>query len=413
MSSDASTVSGVDDALDRLSPWPASIVVGLAIGFYGVARLLVQGTTVLGITDQVPWGILISTYEFFLLTSVGVVVGVVALSLVFGVERFDVLLERSLLLALATLVAGLTTILVSLGQPLRSIVYAIVGANPSSPIWWVVALAGPFGAVLLALLALHAVEGAATRQRTLALGVVAVLLGVGLAVAAGMIFGTAEARSYYGGPIAPVYFLLTALLSGVAAVALVAGVEARRGDGDRRDQVASLLVEDLRPMLGLLVAATLLVAFVKAVYGLTATSDSTAMAYEQLLFGSFGPVYWLLGVVLGMLVPLVLLGAPQTRTTDGVLAASALALLGLFVTRYEFVVGGQVVALTAQSGNEYPIASYAPSGTELAVVVFAFALCALVYTLGVRALDHWTLPGGSTVPEAPGTTAESRGGDDD
>ncbi|MFW6435849.1 MAG: NrfD/PsrC family molybdoenzyme membrane anchor subunit [Halovenus sp.] len=393
----------------RVYSWIAVVALGILVGLYGVVRLLTEGTVVLGITDQVPWGILISTYEFFLLMSAGVMVGVVALSLVFDLERFDVVLKRAALVALATLSAGLFTILVSLGQPLRPFVHALVNANLSSPMWWVICFAGVFGAVLLALVVvLHRDVGSDTLTR--GLGIAGLFAGLGVAVAAGMIFGTAEIRSYYGGPLAPVYFVLTGLLTGVAAIAVATVGEVKLTSSEPSDDLRELLTGTVAPLLGLLLGATLLLALVKAAYGLTATSNSTALAYEQMLLGSFGPVYWIVGILLGLLVPLGLLAIPATRTADGVFAASVFALLGVFVMRYEFVVGGQVAALVSDGGNQYPVASYAPSGTELAVVVFAFALCALVYTAGSWLLNVESAETGRmrTTPTTAGT-----GGDDD
>ncbi|WP_138005530.1 NrfD/PsrC family molybdoenzyme membrane anchor subunit [Halalkalirubrum salinum] len=366
----------------RFVSWLVLIGAGFLVGLYGAFRVLTEGTIALGISNQLPWGILISTYEFFLLTSAGIMVGIVSLALVFDVGRFDRLLKRGLLLALATLAAGLFTIAIGLGRPERPIIHAVINANPSSPIWWVIMFAGTFGAVLVALLVLVETDWVDSPSLTKLVGVAGLGVGLAVMVAAGMIFGTLPARPYYGGALAPVYFIITGILSGIAAVGAVVIAEHKLTGRDMSPELSALMTDYVGKLVGVLAGAGLVIAAIKAIYGLTSTSDSTAMAYEQMLLGSFAPIYWGLGILVGLVVPIALMTAKRTRTPTGVLAASAAALVGLFVTRYEFVVGGQVVALTADPGHQYPIVSYIPSGVEIALIVFALALAAFIYTAG-------------------------------
>lgn len=372
--------------------WIALLGVGLLVGLYGAVRLLLEGTVVLGIDSQLPWGILISTYEFFLLLSAGIMIGVVSIALVFGVTRFEPLVKRGVVLALATLAAGLFTIAIGLGRPERPAIQVLVSPNLSSPMWWVIVFAGAFGVALVVLLYLFERGGAESRRLTAAVGVVGLLAGVAVAVGAGSIFGFAETRPYYGGPLAPVYFVLTAVLSGVAAMGFVVVAEYKARAKEMSPELRELVTRYIGTSLGVLLGVTLLTVAVKAIYGLTATSESTAMAYEHMLFGSFAPLYWGLGILVGLVVPLFLVLYPGTRTLDDVMIASGMALVGLFVTRYEFVVGGQVVALVQDPSYEYPLVSYAPSLVEVSLVVFAVALVALVYTLGSRVLDLEAVP---------------------
>lgn len=406
----------------RYFAWLAVIAIGFLAGAYGSIRLLTEGTVVLGISNQLPWGILISTYEFFLLTSAGIVVGVVSLAAVFGVDRFDRLLKRGVLLALATLGAGLFTIVIGLGRPERPMVHAVINANPSAPIWWVIMFAGAFGAVLVALFVLVATDWAAsvpgvdrigTNTLTRLVGAAGLVVGLAVMIAAGMIFGTLPARPYYGGPLAPVYFLVTGIFSGVAAIGAVVVAEYMVTGREMSAELERLVTGTLGKLLGGLAGAALIVGLVKATYGLTATSDSTALAYEHMLLGSFAPLYWGVGIILGLVVPIVLMAIPRTRTPQSVLAASGLALLGLFVTRYEFVVGGQVVALTNDPSHQYPLVSYVPSGVEVAIVVFAIALCAFIYTIGIRLMDSEGRIGAREARTNGGAAAEHGGHDNE
>jgi molybdopterin-containing oxidoreductase family membrane subunit len=390
-----------------------AIALGLFVGAYGAVRLLLEGTVVLGISNQLPWGILISTYEFFLMMSAGTMVGVVALSLAFNVRRFDRIVKRALLLTLATLGAGLFTILIGLGRPERPMIQAVINANPSSPIWWVIMIAGTFGAVVVALFVLVETDLIESPGTIRAVGIVGFIVGLAVMVAAGMIFGTIQTRPYYGGPIAPLYFVVTGVFSGVAAVSAVLLTEYKVTGRTMDAEIEELLTDTLGKLLGVLAGGALLIALVKATYGLTSTSDSTAMAYEQMLLGSFAPLYWGVGILLGLVVPVALMAYAGTRTPNGVLAASVAALIGLFVTRYEFVVGGQVVALTGDPSHQYPLVSYVPSGIELALVVLAFAICALVYTAGSLLLELDDESTGTAETRRGAATADPRGADNE
>ena len=362
--------------------WIALIASGLAIGGYGIYRVLVDGTVALGISSQFPWGLLISTYEFFLLMGAGIIISVVTLGLVFRIEGAELVLKRGVFLGAASVAAGLFAISISLGRPERPLVHALINANLSSAIWWVVMFAGLLVGLVFLLVVSIERDDLVTPTLSKTLGVVAFLVSLAVTVGAGFIFGMAEARPYYGSMFAPLYFLLTGVLSGVALVGFAIAAEFKLTANEMCIEMEEFLTQRLSLGLGALAGLGLLFAIVKAVYGLTATSESTAMAYEHMLLGSFAPIYWGLGIVVGLVVPLALMLYPKTRTVNGVLVSGAAVLVGVFVTRYEFVIGGQVVALSPDPGYEYPIVSYAPSFVETALVIFAFALCALVYTAG-------------------------------
>ncbi|AFZ74429.1 NrfD/PsrC family molybdoenzyme membrane anchor subunit [Natronobacterium gregoryi] len=398
----------------RFYAWLAAIAVGLVVGLYGVVTLLLEGTAALGIDSQLPLGILLSTYEFFLMMSAGIMIGVIAVAAIFGISKYELVLKRGIVLSLATLAAGLFTIVIGLGRPERPAIQVFLSPNLSSPIWWMIMAAGLFGITLLALLYLLQWSDVDSRRPVTIVGVIGLLAGISVVVFAGMIFGLAETRPYYGGPLAPIYFLITGVMSGIAAMGLVTVAEYKATGTELGSELGEFVTKYVGGSLAAMLGLTIFAVAVKVIYGLTATSTSVAMAYEHMLLNSsFAPIYWLVGIVVGLIVPLALLLYPGTRTPNGVLAASAMALVGLFVTRYEFVVGGQVVSLTNDPSLQYPLVSYVPSGVELAIVVFAFALAALVYTVGQLLIDLDELPASLGDAEPATATPASAGGDDD
>src|SRR3990172_7710958 len=62
-----------------------------------------------GVTREIPWGILISTYIFFVVTSTGLCI-VSSIGHVFGVKDFMPIAKRSVFLSIVTITAGFVVI---------------------------------------------------------------------------------------------------------------------------------------------------------------------------------------------------------------------------------------------------------------------------------------------------------------
>ncbi len=404
----------IRDAGPRTYAWLGLIALGLLIGMYGALLTLIEGTTVLGLSDQVPWGVLISTYVFFALLSTGICIGITSLSSVFGMKTFDPLVKRGVLLSLLTLAAGGLVIMAGLGQPFRAIPQMLLSPNPSAPMWWMIVLYSVYGGALVAEFYLLDRAEKPSQRLTLAVGIVALVAPILAGGMLGAIFGTAEARPYYGGIFASVYLLVTAVFSGVALLTAVTIAERRLTDATASAVDETLLTGTLAKYLGVLAGVTLLLTAFRHVYGLVATNEALALAHEHMLFGAHGVWALGVGVGLGMVVPFALLSLPRTRTVGGVFTASVLALVGLFASRLEFVLGGQVVALTNDPSHQFPLVSYAPSAAEIAIVVFGFALFALLYTAGRLVFDLDEHPDhGATEMTHPNSAATTEVTDDD
>jgi len=404
----------VRDAGPRAYAWGGLVALGLLIGAYGALLTLVEGTTVLGLSDQVPWGILISTYVFFALSSTGICIGVTSLSSVFGITAFAPLMKRGVLLSLFTLAAGGSVIMSGLGQPFRAVPQMLLSPNPSAPMWWMIGLYSVYGSALVAEFYLLDRAEQPSRRLTVGVGLVALVAPILAGGMLGGIFGTAEARPYYGGIFASVYLLVTAVFSGVALLTAVTIVERRLTDATAAAVDETLLTDTLATYLGALAGATLLLTALRHVSGLVATDEALALAHEHMLLGTHGAWALGVGVGIGMVVPFALLALPRTRTVGGVFTASVLALIGLFASRLEFVLGGQVVALTDDPSHQFPLVSYAPSVAEVAIVVFGFALFAFLYTTARLLFDLDERPDhGATEMTRSNSTATPEVTDDD
>lgn len=174
----------------------------------------------------------------------------------------------------------------------------------------------------------------------------------------------------------PLYFLLTAFLSGIAAISLASITTSWGRSRQFTPEVVDISCR-LRKLLVGVLGITLLFTFWKVLVGLYAEP------YRE-IYGDVirGPL-WQSEVILGLGFPLILAilaGYRRIRAVPAVLAASGLVLVGLFMGRLDMVLAGQALPLKALIAPE--LSSYIPSAAEIMVVVGALSLCVLLYAIG-------------------------------
>ena len=247
--------------LTRFNVWIALLTAVTALGFSAILAGFLRGHEVtFNTTPGVPWGILISAYLFFVIPASGLCL-LSALGHIFGLERFEPLSKRAILLAIVLMLSGFLVIASDLERPWLMPLYVLVTPNPTSAIWWMGTL---YSIYFIALVveyfflcraeAIHRVQAASgsapwlyrilavgaklatesSRRRSLRLARIAGTAGIVLAIAAlstlGAVFGLTGSRSLWHGPLLPVYFVLSALLAG-GAVLILATVLTYRTNG--------------------------------------------------------------------------------------------------------------------------------------------------------------------------------------
>ena len=178
----------------------------------------------------------------------------------------------------------------------------------------------------------------------------------------------------------PVFFVLTALLSGTAAlIVLYFLLEGKVS--------ASPVLPALRKLLTLFLAITLFFSIWKLITGLYGNIPAKADAYRALFSGPYAFHFWGLEIGIGLIVPLVLLFYKQTRLK--IFSAALLSLVGLFFMRYNLVIGGLIVPLDVIDQLPLPLSylSYSPSWVELSIVGLGFGFTGLMYLLAEKRFD--------------------------
>jgi predicted membrane protein len=197
-----------------------------------------------------------------------------------------------------------------------------------------------------------------------------VLAAIGIPVAcflhgyAGFIFGSVKANALWMSPLMPVIFIMSAVVSGIALCMLTYIVirewqafRSRRHGGMREAREIKgaeqhVIDTAARYLLGFLVAAISLEMLDLIFRGYTAMKSWDIL--RSVMYGKDFMNIFVLQYTLGNLVPFVLLLLPG-RTLKRTVLALLLVLFGVFMMRWNVVIGGQAFSLSFSGYMHYEI----------------------------------------------------------
>ena len=343
--------------------------------------------------EFIYWSIQIVMYPYM----TGLVAGAFVLSSlyhVFGQKDLEGLARFSLVFSLALLIVAPMTLLFHLQQPFRALnpmitphftsaiaafgmVFAVYFLIVVVEIWFVYrryfveqvnALKGNTSAsarvkklmyYLLALGAMNIDEKALATDKK----AVTILAAVGIPVAlflhgyAGFIFGSVKANALWMSPLMPVIFIMSAVVSGIALsmITYIVIMEYKkfqavlaRGRGDETVQVISgvemdVITKAARYLIGFLIAAISLEILDLVFRGYTAMKSWDIL--RQVMFREDFINIFILQYLMGNLIPLALILLPRLTIRRTVIAL-AMILFGVFMMRWNVVIGGQAFSLS-------------------------------------------------------------------
>ncbi len=363
-----------------LRAWVGLLLALCAVGAVGAVLALPPGWEVLGTSPSFEWGILITAYVFFAITTSGLCLAS-SLGTVFGIEMFLPLEKRHAVLAWLTLVTAFGIIALDLHYPISMVFGAVLSPSPFSPMWWM----GVFYGVYLVSLSIEVWSIFAGRWEIHRYACVfSSIIAVAAPTTLGAVFAVLAARPYWHGAFTPPAMVTMAVLSGTALLGIVFWAVYRyRLAGWER--AGSLAIPAIRLILTIgLVVAALVVAW-QILWGMYGVIPGLADANRAVFAGPLALQFWVVRVGIGLLAPLALLLYPRTRTPKGLFWTSVLVFVGIFADRCIFVSAGQIVPGTAVGGVvSTPYAEYFPSLVEIAIVLGAFGFFGLAYTLAER-----------------------------
>lgn len=379
--------------------------------------------------EYIYWTIQIVMYPFM----TGLVAGAFVLSSlyhVFGVKQLKGIARFSLVFSFALLPVAMLPLMLHLQQPLRGIevmltphftsaiaafgiVFTTYGMIVASELWFVYrkhfvesalglkarerrGAGEQFAYLLFSALtmgaydvsheALEADERAVKKLAAVGIPVACFLHGY-----AGFIFGSVKANALWMTPLMPVIFICSAVVSGIALCILtyIVTMEIRKALAARRPELPSkeelksaesqVVVMTSRYLLMFMVAAITLELLDLVFRGYTAVKSwdiLRSVIYERDFVNIFVVQYGL-----GNLVPLVLFLVPGLTIRRAILG-TALVLLGVFMMRWNVVIGGQAFSSSFSGFMHYTLPIWPDSmenfkeglGGALLVAVVPFLL---------------------------------------
>jgi Ni/Fe-hydrogenase subunit HybB-like protein len=403
--------------------------------------------------EYVYWSIQIVMYPFM----TGLVAGAFVLSSlyhVFGIKQLKDIARFALVFSFALLPAALVPLLLHLQQPFRGInvlmtphftsaiaafgiVFSTYFAIVASEVWFIYrrhfvtravelkkksgkTLREKLSSAFYRMLTLGAYDLSDKALRTDAKAV-KVLAGVGIPVAlflhgyAGFIFGSVKANALWMTPLMPVIFIVSAIVSGIALclLAYIGAMEFRKFRARRRrvrtgssaggEDIGGVEVSVVR------ITARYLVLFLVLAVSLelldTVFRGYTAVkswdVVKSAVYGHEFRQVFVLQYGIGNFLPLVLLLIPRLTVRRAVVSV-ALVLFGVFMMRWNVVIGGQSFSLTLAGYMRY-VLPIVPESWEtfkeglfgaLSVLLFPFVL---FYFL-VKVCPVFAVPGDRPAP---------------
>lgn len=355
----------------------AGLVISLAIVF---SNLMSSGHASFNTTSNgVTWGLPVVNYVFFVLTSTGLTF-VASLAMVFGFKEFYPIAKRCIWVALVTLIAGFASLALELGHPFRMLWAIPLSFQYLSPLNWM----GVFYLIYLVLLLfkfqkVNTNDWNSSGSRTLGIAsFVAVVVAHGTL---GGVFGAMVMRPMWYGSLVPIYFLLTAAVSGAAFAVLITYLTYGSA-GNMPEKVRKLMVGSMSKVFAAVLAIVILAVVSRTVIGLWTNADGMQV-WDHIVAS---PWYWI-EIILMVAAFLMLINSSSP------MLPAVMVIVSLFIGRYEFIVSGQVVPLF--KGSWVPgLIEYTPSLTEWMITLMAFSIAFAGWALGEKKLNLAAEPGG-------------------
>ena len=375
------TQAACPDCISKISNVRLTVgLAGLAAGLVAIAGLLSGGHATFNTSSLLTWGLPVSTYVFFVLTSTGLTF-VASLAMVFGMKDFYPIAKRCVWGAVVTLVIGFISLGLEIGNPIRMLWVIPTNWAVSSPMWWMGLFYLTY-AVLLVWKFMLINKGDWDSPRSKAVGIASFIAVIFAHATLGSVFGMMAMRPFWYGPMVPVYFLITAFLSGLAFIMLFINLDYGVNQGNMSEGAARAMSRQLPTIFGIVLGLVIVFTLAKTITGLwTNVSESKIVAQHIASSFLFQFELWI-----GMLFPFILmLGAGRSQARVQVIAGG-LVIVALFIGRYEYVVGGQLIPMFKGAWFD-DLTPYTPSLTEIGVVVLAISIGILLYAFGDKRLN--------------------------
>ncbi len=362
----------------RFYAWVGILGLLALQGLYSFVVLTTEGFYVTNLTDQVPWGLSLSGYVFFIGASAGATV-IGLLIHVFDRKDYAQLGTRAILVALLSLAAAVLFIATSVGSIARSLLLPWFWNNPTSIFTYTSTTYYVLGALLLVQLyftlkvnrrTASASEAQLARWLAIGTGIFAIVV---IPTLSGALFAVVKARDFWNNPALAPHFAVVAVVTGLAMMMLVPIVAA----ATRRELVSQNTLSHMG----------LLLAFFVVVAGFFDFFDLLVFTYSDKLAGNeawhfLSSAHLPLSAVhvVGYVVGFGILVSGLRRSTPWLAVAAIAIILAVASYRYNLTTVGVSMPLYPFIEHEH----YVPSLIEFSVAIGIVALVLLLYSIAIK-----------------------------
>ncbi|MFH0824788.1 MAG: NrfD/PsrC family molybdoenzyme membrane anchor subunit [Pseudomonadota bacterium] len=360
--------------------WILWIALSVA-GVFGISQRFIGGHTAAGYGSYVPWGLWIGLYFLgvgisggtFIIGTVGYLFEIRGFS-----KRSD--LRTTIVLSLAALLPAFIGVTLDLGRPER--LFNIL-AYPSFTS--MMAFNGWMYNIFMVIAVIAWLLSFSDRSPWLKpILVTAAFFSVLFPSQSGVFFEAVRTNAFWHSPILSVLFLASAIALGGAGLVVVKGAMGPDSGSDSDVQTHHAALSGLRVVAAFAVIVYLVFEFAEfSIAFWNPGSHSPNVVY--LLFGDYWPVFWILHVFAGSLIPLALF---STGSKGAWAAASVLLLVGFAAARMNVLIPGQIAGQIAGLQQAFQdvrlMYSYHPTTMEYLVGCSMPAVGMAVFYIGMR-----------------------------
>ena len=373
------------------------IAVAAVATVAGIALWVVQlsgGLVQTNMRNFDSWGLYITMFMFLVGLSAGGLI-ISSVPRAFGMRGFGGISKVAVWTSICCTVLAIGFVVVDLGQPMR-LWELFAYSNLGSPLMWDIIVLGTYLILSVVYLwaTLRAEAGKVSATALRVVSVIALVCAVLVHSVTAWIFGLQQAHEFWHTALLAPWFVSSALVCGVALV-LVAVIALRRAGYMELDQAN---VVKLVKMLGAFVLVDLYF-FGCDLLTSAFPGGSGAEVAAMLTSGPLAPFFWV--EVVGCALCAVVCFVPKLRTNPLIVAASLLAIVGIFCKRVQLLVGGfqlpnldyagvmtpyTVTDWTAGMTGAYQGMVYFPTPLEFGLVLGVVGLGALMLLVGLKYL---------------------------
>ncbi len=341
------------------------------------------------VNREIPWGMLIGTYAYFVITSTGLAF-IGGLGHAFGFENFAKISRRIVVLATFVLLAGFTQILMEIGHPIRMVIWMMLSPNLKAPILWM----GIFYSIELVILALELIivfkahPTAKDHKMGAILGFLALVVGTLATSNLGFVFGSLTARPWFHGIHFSTFLVISGITAGAGLLMLVHNIVYKFNVPAELNKTMNALAKLMGGGIGMMMFLYLW-KFLTAIFNEPVEEYQAAMA---LISGPLALNFWVGEMLLAVIIPLVILVTAKGDTKRyGI--AGLVFMIGLYFTRVNYIVAGQMPTMrpatdgSGVSAGLDGLAMYSPSIAEWGIFLLGIGTALVLYFAAEKFLD--------------------------